>query len=144
MSEPLTAQEVLSLPAMVNVFTAARALGIGRTTAYALVRTGCFPCRVIKIGNSWRVPSVGLRGLLGLDETPAKTPVHPDGSTLRAGLALDGGSERGSTRPPADSTIRARITTAPGQVEDRSHCSAPVTWYQPPVRTNGAKGVHHK
>ena len=37
--------------------TAARALGLGRTNAYDLARRQQFPCRIIRIGDTYRVPS---------------------------------------------------------------------------------------
>jgi hypothetical protein len=37
--------------------TAARALGLGRTKAYDLARRQQFPCRVIGIGDTYRVPT---------------------------------------------------------------------------------------
>ncbi|WP_460444004.1 helix-turn-helix domain-containing protein [Amycolatopsis cihanbeyliensis] len=52
---------------VVDVMTAARALGIGRTTAYALVRAGSFPCPVLRVGGVYRVPTVGLLRVLGVD-----------------------------------------------------------------------------
>lgn len=63
---PLTAAEVLGLPAVVDIQTAARALGFSRTTAYALARAGEFPCRVFKIGDHYRVPTADLLRILGL------------------------------------------------------------------------------
>ncbi|MBB2502995.1 helix-turn-helix domain-containing protein [Amycolatopsis echigonensis] len=64
----MTVAEVAALPAVVDLMTAARALRIGRTTAYALARTGDFPCPVLRVGGEYRVPVVGLRRALGLDE----------------------------------------------------------------------------
>jgi hypothetical protein len=46
--------------------TAARALGLGRTKAYDLARRQQFPCRVIRIGDTYRVPTASLLELLGL------------------------------------------------------------------------------
>jgi hypothetical protein len=40
---PMTTEEVLTLPAVVDLLTAARALGIGRTAAYTLARRGESP-----------------------------------------------------------------------------------------------------
>lgn len=117
MTRALTGSEVLALPAMVDVGTAARALNIGRTTAYQLVRTDSFPCPVIKIGGAWRVPSAGLRRLLGLDDAHGDDG-HPNGSTTAAALALDGAPERGSERPPADSTT-GRVVHMPAPVWKR-------------------------
>ena len=44
--------------------TTARTLGIGRTKAHELAKRGEFPCRVIKIGERYRVPFVALLHLL--------------------------------------------------------------------------------
>jgi hypothetical protein len=56
----------LRATATVDLLTAARALGLGRTKAYALARHDQFPCRVIRIGEIYRVPTAGLLELLGL------------------------------------------------------------------------------
>ena len=50
----------------VDLATAARALGLGRTRAYALARRDQFPCRVIRIGGTYRIPTAGLLELLGV------------------------------------------------------------------------------
>lgn len=50
----LTRAELLALPVTVDVPTAARALGLGRSTAYELARRDEFPCRVLRIGSSYR------------------------------------------------------------------------------------------
>jgi len=52
--------------ATVNLMTAASALGLGRTKAYELARRDEFPCRVIRIGDTYRVPTAGLLDLLGV------------------------------------------------------------------------------
>lgn len=62
----MTLAEVAALPAVVDLMTAARALGIRRTTAYALARNGSFPCPVFRAGVSYRVPTSGVLRLLGL------------------------------------------------------------------------------
>ena len=54
------------LPVVVDLLTAATALGIGRTTAYELVRTGRWPTPVLRLGNRIRVPTAALRELLSL------------------------------------------------------------------------------
>ncbi|RJQ75943.1 MerR family transcriptional regulator [Amycolatopsis panacis] len=64
---PMTAAEVAALPAVVDLMTAARALRIGRTSAYALARNGDFPCPVLRAGTGWRVPTAGLLRVLGLE-----------------------------------------------------------------------------
>jgi hypothetical protein len=66
MASALTRDEFDRLPPVVDLATAGRALGIGRTKAYELARTGEFPCRVLRLGNVYRVPTAFLRELLGL------------------------------------------------------------------------------
>jgi hypothetical protein len=68
----LTPAEIRDLPAMVDVVTAGRALGVGRTKSYALARAAQFPCRVLRVGGSYLVPTADLLGVLGL--TPAGLP----------------------------------------------------------------------
>jgi hypothetical protein len=50
----------------VDLMTAARALGLGRTKAYDLARHQQFPCRVIRIAHTYRIPTASLLELLGL------------------------------------------------------------------------------
>lgn len=66
-AETLTLAEVSALPAVVDLMTAARALGIKRTTAYMLARTESFPCPVLRVGGSYRIPTVEILRVLGLD-----------------------------------------------------------------------------
>ncbi|YCK35135.1 hypothetical protein ACNF49_13925 [Actinomadura sp. ATCC 39365] len=65
-TRPLTTEEVLALPAAVDLVTAGRAYGIGRTKAHELARAGEFPVRVIRVGNAYRVPKSALLDSLGL------------------------------------------------------------------------------
>jgi hypothetical protein len=60
----------------VDLMTAALALGLGRTKAYDLARRDQFPCRVIRIGETYRVPTAGLLELLGVtaEEPRSHTP----------------------------------------------------------------------
>jgi hypothetical protein len=64
--KPLTIAQVQALPATVDLMTAARALGLGRTKAYELVRSDEFPCRVCKVGDTYKVPTADLLALLGM------------------------------------------------------------------------------
>ncbi|GAA4917983.1 hypothetical protein GCM10023405_46960 [Streptomonospora salina] len=61
---PLTISELYSLPAAVDLMTAARALNMGRTTAYELARSGEFPCTVTRYGDSYRIPTAQILRLL--------------------------------------------------------------------------------
>jgi hypothetical protein len=67
----LTPAEIRKLPAVVDLVTAGRALGLGRTKAYHLARSGDFPCRVLRVGHGYLVPTAGLLAVLGLT---AQTP----------------------------------------------------------------------
>lgn len=71
------AADVADLPPALDLPTAARWLGIGRTTAYELVKTGDFPVPVLRIGTSLRVPTALLLHLLGL-KYPASPPAATD------------------------------------------------------------------
>jgi len=74
--------EIGELPVVLDVETAGRMLGIGRTAALRLARTGRFPCRTVRVGNLWRVPTADLLALLGLPVSsehpvPAAAPPCP-------------------------------------------------------------------
>ena len=62
--------DVRHLPVVVDLPTAARLLGVGRTSAYELVRTGQWPTPVIRAGRLIRVPTGPLLVLLCLAEQP--------------------------------------------------------------------------
>jgi predicted DNA-binding transcriptional regulator AlpA len=62
----MTADEVRALPAVVDLPTAARALGVGRSAAYELVRVGAWPTPVVRLGKLIKIPSAPLVELLGL------------------------------------------------------------------------------
>lgn len=66
----MSMEEVLQLPVSFDLETAGRAIGIGRTKAYEMARKGQFPCKVLKLGNQYRVTRTELFQLLGLDNTP--------------------------------------------------------------------------
>ena len=52
--------ELLELPAVTDLVTAGRALGIGRTRSFELARRGEFPVPLLRIGSTWRVPTAAL------------------------------------------------------------------------------------
>ncbi|MFF3493693.1 hypothetical protein ACFYWS_20340 [Streptomyces sp. NPDC002795] len=62
----MSLEEVLALPATVNVVTAARALGIGHNKAYELIKAGQFPVRTLSMGSTVRVPTAALWEALGV------------------------------------------------------------------------------
>lgn len=61
-------EEVLALPVSVDLATAGRAFGLGRTRAFELAKSGNFPCRVIFVGGrKYRVPKSAILDALGID-----------------------------------------------------------------------------
>lgn len=67
--QPFTFDQLYALPTVVDLPTAARALGIGRTKAYQLAHAGQFPCRVIHIGRHYHIPTAELLKTLGVTPT---------------------------------------------------------------------------
>lgn len=58
--------ELLELPAAVDLGTGNRALGLGRSKGYELAKRGQYPCKVLRLGNAYRVVTADLLALLGL------------------------------------------------------------------------------
>lgn len=80
--QPLTFDQLRQLPTVVDLMTAARALGIGRTKAYQLAQENQFPCRIIRVGNAYHIPTADLLKVLGV--TPA---LHTDPPQTRNPLS---------------------------------------------------------
>ncbi|MCP9991530.1 hypothetical protein LUX09_15150 [Streptomyces albogriseolus] len=62
----MTRDELLALPAAVDLDTGNRALGLGRSKGYELAKRGQYPCRVLRLGKAYRVVTADLLNLLGL------------------------------------------------------------------------------
>lgn len=67
----MTVADVRALPAAVPLVEAAKALGLGRTVAYALARSGQWPTPLLRLGAQWRVPRAALLRLLELEDEPS-------------------------------------------------------------------------
>lgn len=52
--------ELTQLPPLVDLPTAARVLGIGRTLAYELVKAERWPTTVLRVGKLIRIPTAAL------------------------------------------------------------------------------------
>jgi len=65
----MTREELLALPTVVDIVTAGRAFGVGRTKAHTMARDGEFPVPVMRLGNTYRVSRVDLLRALGEVET---------------------------------------------------------------------------
>ncbi len=81
--------ELAALPAVVDVSTAAQALGLGKTAAYELIRCGQWPTPVLRLGKSIRIPTAPLLALLGLP------------SEVTAGSSADSPHSSARTASPA-------------------------------------------
>ena len=62
--------DIDALPAVVDVCTAARVMGLSRNAAYELVRTNSWPTPVFRLGKLIRIPTAPMRELLGIDSPP--------------------------------------------------------------------------
>jgi hypothetical protein len=80
--------ELLSLPASVDIVTAGRAFGLGRTTAYQLARTGSFPCKVLRTGKAYRAITADLLRVL---------LISPDNENAAAGATAAASDETPSS-----------------------------------------------
>ncbi|GAB3659997.1 hypothetical protein GCM10027589_21420 [Actinocorallia lasiicapitis] len=63
----LTVDELRSLPPTIDLLLAASILGIGRTKAYGLARAEQFPCKIVRVGDLYRVSTADLLRVLGVD-----------------------------------------------------------------------------
>ncbi|GAA5212000.1 hypothetical protein GCM10023323_46050 [Streptomyces thinghirensis] len=62
----MSREELLELPAAVDLETGNRALGLGRSKGYELAKRGQYPCKVLRLGSAYRVVTADLLALLGL------------------------------------------------------------------------------
>lgn len=74
----LTGEELLALPAVIDLDTANRALQIGRSTGYGLAKQGRYPVKVLRLGNAYRVVTADLLQLLGLQRQPVNAEIGED------------------------------------------------------------------
>lgn len=88
--------EVLALPAVLDLPQAGRALGLGRTTSYKLAERGEFPCRVLRFGNSIKVPTAELLVVLGI-AIPYPLPAEGPAGSLDASAGRRTGGLTGAT-----------------------------------------------
>ncbi|MEV0484025.1 hypothetical protein AB0I69_25875 [Streptomyces sp. NPDC050508] len=65
-SKGMSRDELLALPVSVDLDTGNRALGLGRSKGYELAKRGEYPCKVLRLGNAYRVVTADLLDLLGL------------------------------------------------------------------------------
>lgn len=66
----LTFAEAFNLPLSVDLKTAARAFAVCPATAYRLIHLDRFPCRVVRLGHQYRIPTASLMRALGVENLP--------------------------------------------------------------------------
>lgn len=82
-----TLEEIRALGVTCDLRTAAHVLGIGRTTAFELLRAKKFPVRTLKLGRVRRVPVAELLDYVGAlpsqarDDPPQVQPTFPGTDT---------------------------------------------------------------
>lgn len=59
--------QLLALGVSTDLQTACAALGIGKSTGYALAQQGKFPTRVLRLGSRYVIPTGELLALLGIE-----------------------------------------------------------------------------
>lgn len=59
--------ELLALPVAFDLETSNRALQLGRTKGFELAKRGEYPCRVMRVGRTYRVSRADLLRTLGID-----------------------------------------------------------------------------
>lgn len=75
----MSREQLVALPAVVDVPTAASVLGLSRTTAYELIRVGEWPTPVLRLGKLIRLPTGPILELLGV-----RPEGEPESSPTRA------------------------------------------------------------
>lgn len=70
----MTAEELFALPVHVSLKTAARALGVGQSTAYEQAAAGEFAVPVHKRGGGYRVNRADILRELGYDPYMVNVP----------------------------------------------------------------------
>ena len=66
-------RDLAELPGVLNVEQAAEVLGLSRTAAYELIRSGEWPTPVFRLGRLIRIPTAPVLRLLGV------APAHHSG-----------------------------------------------------------------
>lgn len=63
----MSIEDLLALPAVVDLATAGKAWRMGHSKAAELAREENFPCPVLRVGRYWKVRKVELLHSLGLN-----------------------------------------------------------------------------
>jgi hypothetical protein len=83
MTEPLTREQLLALPATTNLPTLGRAFGVSEPVARERHRLGEWErlgIRILRLGQQWRVITADMLNVLGVEPDPV--PPEKPGSDL--------------------------------------------------------------
>lgn len=72
----MSEEEAIALPVTVDLDTAGRAFGMGRTKSHELARADEFPCPVKRFGSRYLVLRADLLAALGIDALMVSRPVE--------------------------------------------------------------------
>ena len=78
----MSTAELLALPVSVDIVTAGRAFGLGRSKSYELAQADDFPCPRLKLGHRYVVTKAALLAALGVEVSPA--PASEQAESLKA------------------------------------------------------------
>jgi predicted DNA-binding transcriptional regulator AlpA len=87
----MTTDDLRALPPVLDVPTAGRLLGLGRSAAYDLIVAGRWPTPVLRLGRRLRIPTAPLLALLGLDPVRPSQPGGIVSPSPTAPAASEGG-----------------------------------------------------
>lgn len=73
-----TTNEVLRWPVVVDLATAGRCFGMGRSMSYDAVRANTFPVKVLRVGCRYRVTRQALLTALGIPDAVAPDPTNAE------------------------------------------------------------------
>ena len=66
MSDTEIKAQLLNAPPTIGLNVGNKALGIGRSTGYSLAKRGDYPCKVLRVGATYRIVTADLLRLLDL------------------------------------------------------------------------------
>lgn len=142
MMHAMSEAELLALPAAVDLTTAGRAFGIGRTKAFELARAGEFPVELIRVGLKFRASKAVILEALGV--TPAAStgesgPVPPPdlshGSRAGRPRGRRSAVTSGSARPAEPARSAQKVAEVNVAMAATPGCETPTPF--PAERTGG-------
>jgi hypothetical protein len=80
----MSVRELLDLPVTFPLEPANRALGLGRSDAYAMAKAGTYPLPLLRLGRRYRVKRSDLLRLLNITDPEAPTRAEPARPSLVA------------------------------------------------------------